>query len=84
MQRVTVIPVRSHVDVAARLVYRCASVAAEGPWATGWGKFDRSGDLRVRLLTLNEHPVRLLVGLDLGELERVLALEPPQKSENRV
>ena len=37
---------------------------------------DRSGDLRVRLLNLNEHPERLPVGLDHGELERVLALEP--------
>ena len=41
---------------------------------------DRSGDLRVRLLNLNEHPERLPVGLDFGELERVLALEPPRKS----
>ena len=42
---------------------------------------DRSGDLRVRLLNLNEHPERLPVGLDLGELERVLALKP--SSEER-
>ena len=43
---------------------------------------DRSGDLRIRLLNLNEHPERLPVGLDIGELERVLALEP--FSEERV
>ena len=42
---------------------------------------DRSGDLRVRLLSLNEHPERLPVGLALGELERVLVLE--SSSEER-
>ena len=37
---------------------------------------DQSGDLRVRLLNLNEDPEQLAVGLDLEELEWVLALEP--------
>ena len=37
---------------------------------------DRSRDIRVRLLNINEHPERLPVGFDLGELERILALEP--------
>ena len=88
VQRPIVIPAQSQVDVPTRLVYRCPSVASEGPWANRVGEVrpgvmlartliaDRSGDLRVRLLNLNEHLERLPVGLDLGELERVLALEP--------
>ena len=68
-------------------------MAAEGPRSNGVGEVrpevmlartliaDRSGDLRVRLLNLNEHSERLPVGLDLGELKRVFALEP--SSEER-
>ena len=45
---------------------------------------NRSGDLRVRLLILNEHPERLPVGLDLGELEPVLTLEPSSEERGTV